>query len=129
MRGTYGYTDANGLYRYVDYVADANGFQATIRSNEPGVGSAQAASTILDAQEPPRAVLELAAAPRRRSGAQREYAASANEYTEIKPLVNERLRFIVPQPSAPAPVYTTSEDSEEPSSSPVPVARRNRFNQ
>lgn len=34
--GSYGYTDAYGVYRKVDYVADENGFRATIRSNEPG---------------------------------------------------------------------------------------------
>lgn len=34
--GSYGYTDANGVYRRVDYVADAAGFRATISTNEPG---------------------------------------------------------------------------------------------
>lgn len=37
VRGSYGYTDANGLYRIVDYVADENGFRANIRTNEPGL--------------------------------------------------------------------------------------------
>ena len=50
VRGTYGYTDANGLFRYVDYIADANGFQAKIRSNEPGIGAGQAASILLTAE-------------------------------------------------------------------------------
>ena len=27
VRGSYGYTDAWGLYRIVDYVADANGYR------------------------------------------------------------------------------------------------------
>ncbi|KPM09986.1 structural constituent of cuticle-like protein [Sarcoptes scabiei] len=36
IRGSYGYTDANGLYRVVDYVADDDGFRASIRTNEPG---------------------------------------------------------------------------------------------
>lgn len=35
-RGSYGYTDADGIYRRVDYVADAAGFRATISTNEPG---------------------------------------------------------------------------------------------
>lgn len=34
--GSYGYTDANGLYRRVDYVADAYGFRASVQTNEPG---------------------------------------------------------------------------------------------
>ncbi|CAG2101264.1 unnamed protein product [Medioppia subpectinata] len=37
VRGSYGYTDANGLHRIVDYVADDDGFRATIRTNEPGL--------------------------------------------------------------------------------------------
>jgi len=31
VTGSYGYTDAYGIYRYVDYVADENGYRATIR--------------------------------------------------------------------------------------------------
>lgn len=45
VRGSYGYTDANGIYRHVDYVADQNGFRANIKSNEPGlIGETQPAS-------------------------------------------------------------------------------------
>lgn len=29
--GSYGYTDAYGIYRQVDYVADEHGFRATIK--------------------------------------------------------------------------------------------------
>ncbi|XP_037561754.2 uncharacterized protein LOC119441145 [Dermacentor silvarum] len=36
-RGSYGFVDAHGIYRQVRYVADHNGFRATIESNEPGV--------------------------------------------------------------------------------------------
>ncbi|GIX82065.1 cuticle protein 16.8 [Caerostris darwini] len=35
-RGSYGYTDEHGIYRQVDYVADAHGFRAVIKTNEPG---------------------------------------------------------------------------------------------
>ena len=34
--GSYGYTDGHGIYRQVDYVADKNGFRASIKTNEPG---------------------------------------------------------------------------------------------
>ncbi|KAG9508819.1 hypothetical protein GZH46_02674, partial [Fragariocoptes setiger] len=44
VRGSYGYTDAAGIYRHVEYVADANGFRATIKSNEPGLTEAMPAS-------------------------------------------------------------------------------------
>lgn len=49
VRGSYGYTDANGIYRHVEYVADQNGFRANIKSNEPGlIGETQPASIRLD---------------------------------------------------------------------------------
>jgi len=38
-RGSYGYTDAYGIYRQVDYVADDHGFRATIKTNEPGTAN------------------------------------------------------------------------------------------
>lgn len=45
VKGSYGYTDANGIYRHVEYVADQNGFRANIKSNEPGlIGETQPAS-------------------------------------------------------------------------------------
>ncbi|XP_050042832.1 uncharacterized protein [Dermacentor andersoni] len=34
--GAYGYSDANGIYRQVKYIADAGGFRAKIDTNEPG---------------------------------------------------------------------------------------------
>lgn len=40
VRGSYGYRDADGLFRTVDYIADANGFRANVRSNEPGMAKA-----------------------------------------------------------------------------------------
>ncbi len=47
VKGSYGYRDATGLYRVVDYIADdVNGFRASVRSNEPGLAnSAPAAVT------------------------------------------------------------------------------------
>lgn len=38
VRGSYGYTDSNGTYRRVDYVANSReGFRVRIDSNEPGI--------------------------------------------------------------------------------------------
>lgn len=34
------YTDPLGIFRVVEYIADENGFRASIRTNEPGVGKA-----------------------------------------------------------------------------------------
>ncbi|XP_074593265.1 cuticle protein 10.9-like [Brevipalpus obovatus] len=53
VTGSYGYTDAAGIYRYVDYVADENGYRATIRSNEPGLDNPPPADTTYDLSPPP----------------------------------------------------------------------------
>ncbi|CAN7996632.1 unnamed protein product [Ixodes hexagonus] len=52
-RGSYGYTDANGIYRQVDYIADANGFRATVRTNEPGTAPSAPAGVLYDAKPVP----------------------------------------------------------------------------
>ncbi|GFQ93538.1 cuticle protein 16.8 [Trichonephila clavata] len=36
VQGSYGYIDDKGIYREVHYVADHNGFRATVKTNEPG---------------------------------------------------------------------------------------------
>ncbi|KAG8191059.1 hypothetical protein JTE90_008374 [Oedothorax gibbosus] len=41
--GSYGLTHADGTQRVVDYVADKDGFRASVRSNEPGVAGAEPA--------------------------------------------------------------------------------------
>jgi len=46
-RGSYGYTDAYGIYRQVDYIADDYGFRATIKTNEPGTASQSPADVSL----------------------------------------------------------------------------------
>jgi len=60
VRGSYGYTDALGLYRHVDYVADHNGFRANIRSNEPSMTNAASADITMVAEDPPRSYLTAA---------------------------------------------------------------------
>ncbi|GIY17162.1 uncharacterized protein CDAR_422501 [Caerostris darwini] len=37
--GSYGFTDAHGIHRLVDYVADEHGFRAKVRTNEPGTAN------------------------------------------------------------------------------------------
>ncbi|RWS26422.1 cuticle protein 16.8-like protein, partial [Leptotrombidium deliense] len=51
-RGSYGYTDAYGIYRKVDYIADDYGFRASISTNEPGTTSADPADVKMVAKEP-----------------------------------------------------------------------------
>lgn len=47
--GSYGYQDANGLYRRVNYVADAGGFRATVDTNEPGTQAGSSADAVFNA--------------------------------------------------------------------------------
>ncbi|KAH6921394.1 hypothetical protein HPB50_027618 [Hyalomma asiaticum] len=47
--GAYGYRDANGLFRTVKYVADANGFRATVDTNEPGTAPGASAYAVFNA--------------------------------------------------------------------------------
>lgn len=42
--GSYGLQDADGRVRTVQYVADAGGFRATIKTNEPGTKSGHTAA-------------------------------------------------------------------------------------
>ncbi|KAH9416090.1 hypothetical protein DERP_000587, partial [Dermatophagoides pteronyssinus] len=51
-KGSYGYTDSYGIYRQVDYVADKNGFRATIKTNEPGTANQNPASVYIDSNAP-----------------------------------------------------------------------------
>ncbi|GBN63006.1 hypothetical protein AVEN_218264-1, partial [Araneus ventricosus] len=54
VRGSYGYTDIQGLYRVVDYIADVNGFRASIRTNEPGTdGKESPADVQMTVEQPP----------------------------------------------------------------------------
>ncbi|KAI2809434.1 hypothetical protein BLOT_000583 [Blomia tropicalis] len=46
--GSYSIHDKDGRVRVVEYVADKNGFQAKIKSNEPGVQSSHAAHASYD---------------------------------------------------------------------------------
>ncbi|GIY45998.1 uncharacterized protein CDAR_539971 [Caerostris darwini] len=54
VRGSYGYRDPLGMYRHVSYVADANGFHAVLRTNEPGIENKNSADVAVVAQVPAR---------------------------------------------------------------------------
>ena len=147
VRGTYGYTDANGIFRYVDYVADANGFKASIRSNEPGIGNGQAANIILSAEEPPRNVLDLPTVPRPAAlrlplrARPTESAPVAFVPFERNPILaagserSERLRYNLPLPlahaeaaSAPEAVHVSTPSPAPPTTSSPRASRLNRIN-
>ncbi|KAG1677198.1 Echinoderm microtubule-associated protein-like [Nymphon striatum] len=48
--GSYGYTDAYGLYRQVEYTADEYGFKANIKTNEPGTDNQNPADVLIYAE-------------------------------------------------------------------------------
>ncbi|KFM58775.1 Cuticle protein 16.8, partial [Stegodyphus mimosarum] len=59
VSGTYGYTDNQGLYRVVEYIADAGGFRANIKTNEPGTdGKESPADVQVIAEQPPAGIQE-----------------------------------------------------------------------
>ncbi|XP_076374010.1 uncharacterized protein LOC143258641 [Tachypleus tridentatus] len=58
VSGSYGYTDPLGVYRWVQYQADGNGFVANIKTNEPGTANQNPADVTLSAEEPPVAVIQ-----------------------------------------------------------------------
>ncbi|GBM67607.1 hypothetical protein AVEN_44754-1 [Araneus ventricosus] len=59
VKGSYGYTDIEGLYRTVSYVADSSGFHAFITTNEPGVDDKESPADVnLIAREPPAGIQE-----------------------------------------------------------------------
>ncbi|XP_064455904.1 uncharacterized protein LOC135366875 isoform X2 [Ornithodoros turicata] len=57
-QGSYGYHDANGIYREVNYVADEHGFRAWIKTNEPGTSSQHSADVEVTAEQPPAQALK-----------------------------------------------------------------------
>ncbi|GFY69134.1 cuticle protein 16.8 [Trichonephila inaurata madagascariensis] len=46
VKGSYSYTDPFGVYRNVEYQADADGYRAVIKSNEPGLSNQNAATQL-----------------------------------------------------------------------------------
>jgi len=62
VTGSYSYTDAEGVFRRVEYTADANGYRATVKTNEPGTGKNEEigdpADTTWDIEQPPAGLVE-----------------------------------------------------------------------
>ncbi|KAG8201759.1 hypothetical protein JTE90_012818 [Oedothorax gibbosus] len=48
VQGSYTVTDLEGHTRVVDYVADENGFRATVRTNEPGTANLNPADVTVE---------------------------------------------------------------------------------
>ncbi|CAL1301814.1 unnamed protein product [Larinioides sclopetarius] len=56
-QAAYGYVDPFGMYRRVEYVADVDGYRATVHSNEPGMTSNGAANAAYFVEVPPPAIV------------------------------------------------------------------------
>lgn len=61
VQGSYGYTDAYGVYRKVNYVADSSGFRADIKSNEPGLKQDNPADAQFSVEAPPQGIQSITA--------------------------------------------------------------------
>ncbi|XP_076317536.1 cuticle protein 10.9-like [Tachypleus tridentatus] len=48
VAGSYGYADANGIWRKVNYVADAGGFRAQVDTSEPGTANQNPADVTIN---------------------------------------------------------------------------------
>ncbi|GIY83363.1 uncharacterized protein CEXT_767691 [Caerostris extrusa] len=51
VKGSYGFTDEHGRYRSVQYVADKEGFRASVKTNEPGTESQNPADVHLESEQ------------------------------------------------------------------------------
>ncbi|KAG1714698.1 Cuticle protein 16.8 [Nymphon striatum] len=61
MKGTYSMQSVEGLRRWVEYVADGEGFRAWVRTNEPGTDAQDPADVKMTVEETPK----LKAAPQK----------------------------------------------------------------
>ncbi|CAL1279604.1 unnamed protein product [Larinioides sclopetarius] len=52
VKGSYGFTDARGVHRQVDYVADHAGFRAQVKTNEPGTANQNPAAVHMISDAP-----------------------------------------------------------------------------
>ncbi|XP_072142249.1 uncharacterized protein [Dermacentor andersoni] len=48
--GTYSYSEATGIFRNVNYIADKDGFRVTVDTNEPGTKSSAPADVVINSQ-------------------------------------------------------------------------------
>ena len=72
VRGSYSYIDPDGVFRVVEYTADENGFNANVRTNEPGTAAAPGdqpnpANTVWAVEPPPADVVARYATSQPRS--------------------------------------------------------------
>ncbi|GBN20252.1 hypothetical protein AVEN_5085-1 [Araneus ventricosus] len=112
VRGSYGYTDVQGLYRVVDYIADANGFRASIRTNEPGTDGKESPADVQMSVDQPPAGIQDRYTTFSGTGGQRDFASRTvtgqNIKFEISPIpVRNSGVQVRPSPPPILPVIAT----------------------
>lgn len=108
-RGSFGYRDAHGMYRLVNYIADHDGFRAWVKTNEPGTAdSAPAAAKIEKTDEAPVKVAPI---------------LSAAKAVQVAPVAASPIAAYV---AAPAPLLhkVASDVAYVPASEPIAVSPR-----
>ncbi|XP_035219369.1 adult-specific rigid cuticular protein 15.5-like [Stegodyphus dumicola] len=63
VKGSYGFTDARGIHRQVNYVADHAGFRAQVKTNEPGTANQNPAAVHVISEAPYGNGVAVIAAP------------------------------------------------------------------
>ncbi|XP_054932536.1 uncharacterized protein [Dermacentor andersoni] len=101
-RGSYGYRDANGVYRHVTYVADRKGFRAWIKTNEPGTSNQSPADVRITAEKPPPKVVDQAATP----PAKPKVDVDPADVISARPAVSAVPAFTHPETVPVHPVHT-----------------------
>ncbi|KAL1421401.1 hypothetical protein MTO96_004094 [Rhipicephalus appendiculatus] len=118
--GTYSYSEATGIFRNVNYIADKDGFRVTIDTNEPGTKSSAPADVVINSQAadvaPPAtpitsrpAAFVAAPAPRPRVVAQ-TFTQPARYVAPVTIARSAPIRLARPAPvrAFPAPAVTSA---------------------
>lgn len=101
-RGSYGYRDANGIYRHVTYVADRKGFRAWIKTNEPGTSNQAPADVRITAEKPPPKVVDQATSP----PAKPKGTVDSKDVISARPAVSAVPAFTHPETVPVHPLHT-----------------------
>lgn len=100
VRGQYSISGADGIQRIVHYIADENGFRATVQTNEPGTESQSPANVLFESSQPAAEELARQYGPQYTAAAQQRQLARVNlqpQRVELQP--------VVPLPQAPIQVF------------------------
>ncbi|XP_077515165.1 cuticle protein 16.8-like [Amblyomma americanum] len=121
--GSYSYTDPTGLTRTVRYVADADGFRATVETNEPGTRTSNPADVQITSayvEPPPSAFQATRVALQSAPAVVAVHAAPAGEQHHAEPVA---VHGAVPVALHAAPVsFATAQHAVPVTVTPAPAA-------